>query len=500
MLLLAALLGLAGAAVAVSAAVAGGGAPRVGANEVVNPNDPSQLITARNSPTLVANPVRPGNVVAVYRVDRPAYSAELSSSFDGGRTWHAVILPLPAGRDRPYAPDAAFAPDGTLYVSYVNLEGLGNDPQTLWLAHSADGGTTLSAPVRVADHLVFQPRLAVGPDGTVYMTWLQGTEVGYLSMVGPPAPVVMVRSTDGGRTFSSPVRVSDASRTFVGAATPLVGADGSVFVLYEDFKNDVRDFENLDGPVWDSPFALVVTRSGDHGRTFAPGVVVNADVVPTARFLVYQPAFPSVAAGPGRSLYVAWADGRSGDPDGYLSRSGDDGSTWGSPVRVDGNRGGAGTTEALPTVGVAPDGRVNVVYLDGRSGSGRHLLHAELATSADKGASFTNIGLSSTSFDSTVGPRTGPAYLATDLGSHLGLDGTNSGVVAAWTDTRQGNQDTGRQDIEATSVTGVGAGGHTGRLILAGALVAAALVVLAARWGAGHVRFVPSTTAGYESR
>jgi hypothetical protein len=486
LLVVAVVLGLAGAAVAVSAAFAGGGGGRVGSNVVANPNGPDQLITARNSPTVVRNPARPGNVVVVDRVDRPGFSAELDSSMDGGRTWRHLVLPLPAGRDRPYAPDAAFSPDGTLYVSYLNLEGVGNDPQTLWLAHSGDGGTTLSAPARVADHLVFQPRLAVGADRTVYLTWLQGSEVGNLTLVGPPAPVVLARSSDGGTTFSAPVPVSDTSRTLVGAASPVIGRDGSLFVLYEDFKNDVRDFQNLDGPVWDSPFSLVVTRSSDGGRSFAPGVVVDSDVVPTARFLVYQPPFPSLAAGPGRSLYVAWSGGRSGAPEVWLRRSGDDGATWDPAVRVDGQG-----RQELPTVAVAPDGRVDVVCLEGAGG---HRLVAELATSADRGASFTNLRLSSASFDSTVGPRTGPVYLGTDLGSRLGLSSTDSGVVTAWTDTRQGTQDTGRQDVETAGVTGLGGGGPAGRLALAGALVVAALLVPAIRWGLGHIRFVPAAT------
>ncbi|HWG74099.1 MAG TPA: sialidase family protein [Acidimicrobiales bacterium] len=254
-----------GAVASAMAAVFAVGDTRVGANVVASPDDAWQLVSARNSPTVTRNPTRPSEVVVVDRVDRPGFSAEVNWSGDGGRTWRHRSLPLPVGRDRPYAPDAVFARDGTLFFSYLNLEGTGNDPQTLWLAKSGDGGATLSAPVEVADGLVFQPRLAVGADRTVYLTWLQGSEVGDLSLLGAPAPVVEVRSTDGGATFSAPVRVSDASRRLVGAPSAVVGSDGSLFVLYEDFNGDVRDFENLDGPVWDSPFALVPT-TGTGGR------------------------------------------------------------------------------------------------------------------------------------------------------------------------------------------------------------------------------------------
>ncbi|MFP5376907.1 MAG: hypothetical protein ACLGIO_09020, partial [Acidimicrobiia bacterium] len=120
------------ALVAVAAAAAGvvvalplvspGSEVAVGTDRFVNADAP---IDANNSPSLARNPILERNVVLVHRVDRPGFSAQLHSSLDGGRTWQATALPLPDGLDRPFAPDAAFAPDGTLFVSYVNLEGNG---------------------------------------------------------------------------------------------------------------------------------------------------------------------------------------------------------------------------------------------------------------------------------------------------------------------------------------------------------------------------------------
>lgn len=411
----------------------------------------SGVIDANNSPTLVRNPLLETNLVLTNRVDRPGFSALLHSSLDSGATWASTVLPLPGGLDRPFAPDVAFAPDGTLFVSYVNLEGLGNVPANLWVATSKDGGRTFSDPVRVAGRLTFQARLAVDHDNTAHLTWLQANEVGQFRLVGGPNPIVASRSRDGGRTFTPPVVVSDPGRERVGAASPVVDAEGHLVVLYQDFKGNRRDFEFLEGPPWEEPFALVVTRSTDGGRTFSRGVEAEAGVLPTRRFLVFLPEFPSLAADGDGNLYVAWADGRNGDEDVFLRRSADGGRTWGRAVRVNDNRLGDGTSQYLPRVAVAPKGRVDVLYLDRRRDVGRNVMtDAYLATSSDGGMSFENGRMSSSSFDSRVGPMVDPS-IGVDFGSRLGLVSTRDGAVAAWTDTRVGTEDTGRQDIAAAA-------------------------------------------------
>jgi hypothetical protein len=435
------------------------------------------IIDARNSPSLAYDPRHPDRVALTYRLDRPSFSAALEWSGDGGAVWHSTALPLPAGTDRPFGPDVAFAPDGTLYVSYVNLVGVGNVPGALWVARSTDGGRSLSPPVQVAGRLAFQARLAVGPDGTVYVTWMQAGDVGINRLVGGPNPVVVSRSVDNGRSFSAPVTASDPSRLRVGAASPAVDAQGRLYVLYEDFKDDRRDFENLEGPPAEHPFALVVTSSTDSGRTFSAGTEVNSDLVASHRFLVFLPEFPTLALDPRGQLYVAWADARNGDDDVFVSRSADRGRSWTPAQRVNDNRLGDGTAQYLPRLAVAPSGRVDVVFLDRRRDPRHNVMtDAFLASSNDQGRSFTNLRLSSRSFDSRVGPSTGDASPA-DYGSRLGLVSTNARALAAWTDSRRGTQDTGRQDIFVN---------HAGRrqATVGGWAIAAVLLVLAGTLGA----------------
>ncbi len=458
----------------------------VGQNALVNE---AGVVEAHNSPSLARNPRDPDSVVGTHRIDRPLFSAVLNWSSDGGSSWRTTALPLPRGLDRPFAPDVAFGPDGTLYVTYVNLEGNGNVPANLWLSKSSDGGRTLSEPVRVVGGLAFQARVAVDTAGTVHLTWLRARDVGLLAL-GRASPIVASRSSDGGRTFSNPVRVSDPSRPLVGAASPVIDSDGELVVLYQDFKDDRRDFQNLEGPPWPKPFSLVVSRPVDGGRAFSQGVELEKGLVPTRRFLVFLPEFPSLAAGPGDTLYVAWSDGRNGDEDVFLRRSDDDGRTWSEPTRVNDNRSGDGTSQYLPRVDVSPEGRVDVLFLDRRRDEKNVMTDATLASSRDEGQSFRNDRLSRRSFDSRVGASAGPR-LPIDFGSRLGLASGGSGdSVAVWTDTRLGSSETGRQDIfGATYSVRDPPGGLSGTPVIA-ALLAASLIlaILAAKSAPGASR------------
>jgi len=438
--------------------------PSVDGNVLVSrpPGDTGLSIAVNNSPAVARNPRDADNLVATYRIDRPGYSAALVWSGDGGRTWTRTGLPVPAdatrcaasirGEQCPFAPDIAFAPDGTLYALYVNLTGQGNRPDNLWVARSTDGGRRFEAPVRVAGPLTFQPRLAVDPRGPVYVTWLQAQETVLNGFAAPFPYVVAVRSDDGARSFSAPVRVSDPERERLGAPSGVVDSQGRLVVLYEDFKDNRRDFSYLEGPPAERPFALVLTSSADGGRSFFKGTEIESGVVATRRFLIFLPEAPTLARGPGDELYVAWADSRNGDDDVFLRRSADGGRSWSEPVRVNDNPERDGTDQLLPKVAVAPDGRVDVLFLDRRHDPQDVQTDAYLASSDDGGRSFDNLQVSTRSFDSRVGPTFGPDY-GTDFGTRLGLDSAGATAFAAWTDTRLGSEASGSQDVAFARVS-----------------------------------------------
>ena len=467
---------LAGLALLVGVALSltsGGGDPEVQGNVLVNREG---IIDVSNSPTIAYNPAREGNVVVTYRKDRPGYDALISYSFNGGESWEQSVLPLPQGitgctasqgAPCPFAPDVTFAPDGTMYVVYVNLVGNGNRPDNLWISTSTDGGRTLSLPTRIAGALTFQQRVTVDPKGPLYVTYLQANEVGFLRFADPPPRIVTVRSDDGGKTFGAPVPVSDANRPRVLAPSPVIDRDGQLVVMYQDMKGNRRDYEYTEGPPAEPPLSLVLTRSTDGGRTFAPGEEFETDLLLTRRFLPFLPEVPQLAISPDGTLYATWADGRDGDDDVFLRSSSDGGRSWTAPIKVNDN-GADGTAQFLPKVAVGPGDRISVVFLDGRGDPrDKKLLEAWLATSTDGGKTFDNIRLSTKPFDESIGPTFGELY-GTDFGTRLGLASGGGKLYASWVDTSAGTPATGRQDVNF-AVVDLPSGGNRGP-VLAGTL------------------------------
>ena len=461
-------------------------------------------IRSNNSPTLVRNPTSVRNLVVTNRVDTPRFGCAQHASFDGGATWTEARIPLPKGEEpKCFGPDAAFAPDGTLYVSFVTLKGRGNVPNAGWIARSADGGRTFSKPVRTLGPLAFQVRLAVDPNDSrrVYQTWLQGSDIGFLKFAKPGNPIRVARSDDGGATWGSPTRVSSPARGRSIAPTPTVGSDGKLYVLYLDLRGDQLDYEGAHrgegGPPYPGPFSLVLARSVDEGKTWAESVVDDR-IVPIDRFVVLFPPFPSIAVAPDGRVYAAFHDARLGDPDVLvwsLAKGSDD---WGKATRVNDTPKRDRTWQYLPQLAVAPNGRLDITYYDRRADRERDVMnHVSLQSSFDEGESFVSpLRLSSQPFSSRVG--FGSKNNLPTLGSRLALVSTDDRALAVWTDTRAGTVATNKQDL----ARGVAAFSQPDRLSPAAeaglryggiALMVLGLGVLAASLAGLRTGAVPST-------
>ncbi len=423
---------------------------RAGPNVPVNAGAGDLLdIRAQNSPTLVRNPADEANLAIADRIDSPRFSCSLHISHDRGSTWSSTPIRLPRARaPKCYGPDVAFGVDGTLYVSFVTLSGLGNVPGAAWIASSRDGGRTLDAPVRVLGPLTFQLRLAADPvvPRRLYLVWLKASGVGLLQLTRTGNPIVMSRSDDGGATWRRPARVSDPSLPRVDAGSLAVGPRGQLSVLYLDLGDDRLDYagahEGQDGPPYQGAWRLVLARSRDRGSTWTQSLV-EPRLVPTARFIVFIPPFPSLVADPGGDrLYAAFQDGRLGDPDVRVWTSTDAGDSWRAGVRVNDTPPRDRTSQYLPRLAVAPDGRLDVIYYDRRADSRNVLNDVTLQSSFDEGRSFTrSLRLSDQSFDARIG-----SGLAS-LGSRLALLSTDSEALAVWSDTRAGTSTSHKQDL-----------------------------------------------------
>ena len=113
--------------------------------------------------------------------------------------------------------------------------------------------------------------IAVGPDGSVYVTWDYGPTTSTLTTVCASngscgyttgeLNVVIQESTDGGRTFGPMVDVSPGFPTSGGDSAPLVvERNGTIDVLYQDYPTNPSTFAL-------SPGNEYFTSSSDGGAT-----------------------------------------------------------------------------------------------------------------------------------------------------------------------------------------------------------------------------------------
>lgn len=146
--------------------------------------------------------------------------------------------------------------------------------------------------VRVASDVCFccKTAVAAGPDGAVYVAWRH---------IFPPnlRDMAVARSTDGGRTFGAPARVSED-----GWAIDACPDDGPSIAV------DARNVLHVAWPTQVSPAAgkgIFYTTSTDGGRTFAPRTRVDD--------ASGGPAHPQLALA-GEQALVAWDEGGGGGP------------------------------------------------------------------------------------------------------------------------------------------------------------------------------------------
>ena len=413
-------------------------------------------IRAQNSPMVAENPKNARNLAVANRIDSPTFSCALHISLDGGASWSDTRVPMPRGEEpKCFAPDAVFGSDGTLYFLFVTLRGVGNTAHAVWISTSNDGGRTLSAPMKVLGPLAFQVHLLVDERDPrrLHLTWLQASTTGNLSLPTTGNPILYKTSRDGGRTWSRPVRVSHPARERVVAPSPAADSAGNLYVLYLDLRDDRLDYAGAHGgnggPPYPGSWQLVLARSNGEGGWRE--TVVEDDLVPTTRFIVFLPPLPSIALGDDGRVYAAFTDGRLGDADVYVWASRDEGATFQDPIRVNDTKRRDGTSQYLPKLALAPNGRVDVLYYDRRHDPKNVKNEVSLQSSHDEGASFEKRAtVSNRAFSSQIG--LGSERGLPDLGSRLGLLSGDDRDIAVWTDTSAGTVASNKQNVLGATI------------------------------------------------
>jgi hypothetical protein len=302
----------------------------------------------------------------------------VSTSTDGGLTWGAPVPVIVDTEFQFFNDKQAIAVDnaaaspfrGNVYVTWDRLiEASTGQPFTggftgpAMFSRSTDGGATFSPPQVIL--ATGQNKQTIGnvpvvlPDGTLLVG---GTLFDSKGSEKNALQTYVVRSTDGGRTFSAPTIVDDQRPIIVpgvrsGDSVPSFAVDhasGRVYATWEDsrFSGGKRD-------------DVLVTHSDDAGRT------------------------------------------------------------WSFPVRANDTPEGA-QSAFTPTVAVDSRGRVGIVYYDLRddtSAKDASLITTEwLTVSTDGGQTFGASRRLTPDFDQTASPNAGGFF----LGDYQGLAAAGS--------------------------------------------------------------------------
>lgn len=136
--------------------------------------------------------------------------------------------------------------NGAVYATWTEYDG------PLWFSRSTDGGKTFSTPQRIAGggkaKPVRAPSLALGKERALYLAWTTGEDEG--------ADIHLVKSTDGGASFGQAQTIAPNDR-YSDAPKLAVGPDDALHLVYA---------ESNGGPF--DEFHILYTRSDDGGQTF----------------------------------------------------------------------------------------------------------------------------------------------------------------------------------------------------------------------------------------
>lgn len=220
-----------------------------------------------------------------------------------------------------------------------------NGDSDVFFAKSVDGGATFGPNVRVNDDTgqsrQYKPSLGLDAAGSIYMIWRDDRR-GH-------ADIFFARSEDGGKSFSKNLLLNDDTGwAYQGNPSIGVSPEGLVYAAWSDDRNENGD--------------IYFTVSRDRGRSFGRNLRLNDDTGKSVQ------SHPTVSAGAGGLVVVAWEDFRNGRSEVYLARSKDAGKTFEPNRRV--LSGAEGTVQVSPSIAVDPHGRIAVAWAQFRPQTG----------------------------------------------------------------------------------------------------------------------------------
>ena len=257
-------------------------------------------------------------------------------STDGGLHFSSpVVLADSVGA---WDPSIAVAPNGTVYAAFMNATAYHTFPV---VEASFNHGKTFPRVVKVVakkrGNWGDRDFIAVGPLGTVYLTWDYGPSAkdvrficstgGSCSFASGDLNIVMQKSTDGGRHWGPMTHVSPGFPAGGGDSAPLlVEPDGKIYVEYQGYHMTSRTKFTM------STAHSFVTSSASGGTTWSAPVRIGP-----ARLSMNKSEWwidGDISADSAGNLYVTWDTQVGGHDIGWLAYSTDHGKHWSALRRV----------------------------------------------------------------------------------------------------------------------------------------------------------------------
>lgn len=383
------------------------------------------LNDAGNEPSIAVDPTNPNRMAIGWRqfdnISSNFRQAGFGYTLDGGETWTfpGVIDPGVFRSDPVLDSDS----EGNFYYNSLTVEN-GND-YVCDVYIIDQGGVTWDdgTDARGGDKqwMVVDRTNGIG-DGNIYAAWNQSFSTCY--------PGFFTRSTDGGAFYESCVEIDGTPYW----GTLAVGAEGELYVSGKNFNGPMvaKSTTAQDpGEVVDWDFYETVELGGDLSYSTGPnpGGLLGQAWVAT-----------DVSGGEhhGNVYLLASINPSGSDPlDVMFAKSTDGGVTWDNPVKVNDDQ-STSYWQWFGTMSVAPNGRIDVIWLDTRDHPVGQQYHSSLyyAYSMDGGETFSENERLSDSFDPHVGwPQ------QNKMGDYFHMYSDDEYAHLAWANTLNGEQD-----------------------------------------------------------
>src|SRR5258708_7839321 len=363
-------------------------------------------------------------------------------STNGGTSWRSPLLPLHTGDSFESDPTVEWTSDGPAWTTTIGID----STQTNLIMRSfksTNAGASWTFDATFSGSFTNNDKQMEWVDHSATSTFKDNIYV----IWHPGLPAVVARRTGPTGSWQAPVQVSGAETTGTAIGDDVkTNSFGDVFAFFPDTGSQrLNVAKSTNGGV---SFSAPV-RIGTSFGSFQFAVPADA----SRQLLIYLTG-GAYRTSTKNNVYAAWDDlsGDAGCTSGggpgtnasstcksrvFFSRSTDGGATWSAPVKIN-NQSGL-NDQFFPWLVVDDtNGKVSLVYYErvGDSTRTSTTLYYQSPPDAGQPGSAPLKGTTASTNETTAGADSGNQY-----GDYIGLDGISGLFFPSWTDRRSGGHE-----------------------------------------------------------